>query len=152
MRRVVPYLLVLCLMGCDGYEPIDGAWLDPVTGVDFMLRSPCDTHYAIWLDVYEAASTLWGEPPGRIHLWIGHSLEEVIYLRGEWQQWPTGRYGMVWRVPGRWAHVYVLGIGPDLVTRNIMAHELTHVYSRVGGHPQEFYDRYSELVEFLDSL
>jgi hypothetical protein len=151
MKRAALLLGILALASCEEAPDFDSAWNDPATGARFILGEPCERHYEMWLEISAAAVTLWGDPNCRIYVWMAHSPETMIYCQGEWQPWPAGRPAMTWRLPGQWAHIYVMATGPDPVTRELMSHECVHVFCGIEGHPEVFYELKAELTDYINT-
>lgn len=142
-------LALILTVGCHAGDV--NPWNDPVTGCRFMLGEPCDPHYASWGDSYDAVSTLWGRPLESMSVWIVHSQEEMIQIDGNWRTWPECIGGMSFWGNGKSAHIYIGGFHCDRVTRNIMAHEITHVYWNLREHTEDFHRRCKELIEWMDA-
>jgi hypothetical protein len=139
-------LLLVAALGC---SQSDGppVWYDAKTGCEFVGGQPCEEHYALWVDIYDAACSMWSNLPDHVIVTIVHSPHEEIFRDGSWQTWPEGNYGLAeW--DGNTASIYVGGFYPSDVVEIIMAHELTHAVWRIRDHTDEFYDRYQELIDY----
>lgn len=155
MRTLAITTFVVCAVSCSLFyesNPFD-AWPDDHTSAVFMDQEPTCEERQMWYDVSIAVTQVWGSEPEPMYVWFVRSQDQLIYHEGEVKMWPSGLAGMVTWGDGLPPNLYVGVFHDPWVARNIMCHEMTHVYWRLRDHDSaEFKARQLELLKTVWAL